>query len=211
MENNLPSKLLQQAVDELSRLPSVGKRTALRLAIHILKQDPIYAQNLAESISNLREKIHHCSVCHNISDNEICDICSNFKRDKEVICVVEDIRDFIAIEGTGQFTGLYHILGGVISPINGIGITDLTIESLVSRIATNEYKEIILALPTTIEGETTSLYIYKRLIQFNIEINTIARGVAFGDDLEYADQITLGRSIINRTPFQSQISSKRFI
>ncbi|MDL2227905.1 recombination mediator RecR [Bacteroidales bacterium OttesenSCG-928-K03] len=211
MENNLPSKLLQQAVDELSRLPSVGKRTALRLAIYILKQDTVYAQNLAGAISNLREKIHYCSLCHNISDEEVCDICKSFKRDRELICVVEDVRDFIAIESTGQYNGLYHILGGIISPINGIGVGDVNIESLVERVATNEYKEIILALPTTIEGETTSLYIYKRLAQFNIEINTIARGVAFGDDLEYADQITLGRSIINRTPFQSQMSSKRFI
>ena len=211
MENNLPSKLLQQAIDELSRLPSVGKRTALRLAIYILKQDAIYAQNLSEAISNLREKINYCSVCHNISDDKICEICSSNKRNKEIICVVEDIRDFIAIEGTGQYNGLYHILGGVISPINGVGINDVNIESLVNRISTREYKEVIMALPTTIEGETTALYLYKRLIEFDIEINTIARGVAFGDDLEYTDQITLGRSIVNRTPFQAQISSKRFI
>lgn len=211
MENSLPSKLLQKAVDELSRLPSVGKRTALRLAMYILNQDPLYAQNLSEAITNLRENIKHCSLCHNISDEDTCETCKSVKRDREIICVVEDVRDYIAIESTGQYNGLYHVLGGIISPISGIGVNDINIESLVNRISSMEYKEVILALPTSIEGETTSLYLYKRLVKYNIEINTIARGVAFGDDLEFADQISLGRSIINRAPFQSQISSKRFI
>ncbi|MDD4141437.1 MAG: recombination mediator RecR [Bacteroidales bacterium] len=206
-ETTVPSRYLQAAVNELSRLPSIGKRTALRLALYILKQDPLFADTLSDAIRDL-SKVNYCKTCHNISDGDICDICSSIKRESSVVCVIEDTRDFIAIESTGQYNGLYHILGGVISPINGVGINDLTIENLVKRVEEGNFKEIILALPTTIEGDTTSLYLYKRLSRFGVAINTIARGVAFGDDLEYADQITLGRSILNRVPYCGMSSNK---
>ncbi|MGI6718378.1 MAG: recombination mediator RecR [Bacteroidales bacterium] len=201
MKNYISSKLLKQAVEELSKLPSIGERSALRLALYILQQDKSYTYKLTDALNNLRENIKYCKICHNISDTDICNICNNDKRDHSVVLVIENIRDFIALENTNQHNGLYHILGGVISPINGVGISDLNINSLLNRIEKNNIEEVILALPTTIEGDTTSLYLYKKLSELNVKITTIARGVAFGDDLEYTDQITLGRSIINRIPF----------
>jgi len=189
-------------VEALSRLPGIGRKTALRLALHILKSDEPEADFLGEAIIKLRRETTYCSVCHNISDHQICDICASPTRDKNTICVVEDVRDFLAIENTGQYTGRYHILGGVISPLDGISPQDLNIESLIKRIASEEVHEVILALPTTVEGDTTGYYIYKRLKSNKVEITTIAKGVAIGDELEYTDEITLGRSILQRMPYE---------
>ena len=199
--NDYSSKLLESAVAELSRLPGIGKKTALRLALHILKEDPVYADNLGSAIIRLRDEIKFCNKCNNISDIEICEICSNKKRDENTICVVEDIRDVLAIEKTVQFNGLYHVLGGIINPIEGIGPNDINIAHLVKRINTEDIKEVILALPATVEGDTTNYYIYKLIKAFGIKVTSIARGVAIGNELEYIDEITLGRSILNRIPF----------
>lgn len=199
--NEYSSKLLETAVSELSRLPGIGKKTALRLALHILREEKDFANNLSLSIVRMREDIVFCSRCNNISDNEFCDICSNHKRDENVICVIENTQDVIAVENTSQFNGLYHVLGGVISPIEGIGPNDLSISKLIERINKEDIREIILALPATVEGDTTAYYIYKLVKEFDIEVTTIAKGVAIGEELEYADEITLGRSIINRLPF----------
>lgn len=199
--NDYSSKLLESAVSELSRLPGIGKKTALRLALHILKEDERFAENLGNSVIKMRNEIRFCKKCHNISDSDICEICSNPKRDNSTVCVVEDIRDVMAIEKTSQFTGLYHVLGGIINPIEGIGPNDINIAQLVKRVNTNDVNEIILALPATVEGDTTNYYIYKLIREFDVTVTTIARGVAIGDDLEYTDEITLGRSIINRLPF----------
>lgn len=188
-------------MNELSRLPGIGKKTALRLALHILKEDQAYAENLSRSISNMRRDIVFCKKCNNISDAEICDICSNYKRDENIVCVVEDTRDVLAVESTAQFTGIYHVLGGIINPIQGIGPNDLTIGHLIERINKEEIHEIILALPATVEGDTTNYYIYKMVNEFGVKVTSLARGVAVGDMLEYTDQITLGRSILNRLPF----------
>jgi len=201
--NNYSSKLLESAVAELSRLPGIGKKTALRLALHILKEDPIYADNLGNAIMRLRGEIKFCNKCNNISDSDICEICSNHKRDENTICVVEDIRDVLAVEKTVQFNGLYHVLGGIINPIEGIGPNDINVSHLVKRINTEEIKEIILALPATVEGDTTNYYIYKLIKGFDVAITSISRGVAIGDELEYTDEITLGRSILNRLPFNA--------
>ncbi len=203
--NTYSSKLLENSVNELSKLPGIGKKTALRLALHILKEDNNYAGSLGNSIIELRDKIQHCKVCHNISDSETCEICSNPKRDQSTVCVVEDVRDVMAIENTGQFTGVYHILGGIISPMDGIGPNDLNIKSLINKISEDKINEVIMALSTTIEGDTTNYFIFKKLSLFNIKITTIARGISIGDELEYADEITLGRSIINRTPYESSL------
>lgn len=203
--NSYSSKLLEEAVNELSRLPGVGRKSALRLALHLLKQDKANVENFGRSIIRMRNEILHCKQCHNISDSELCEICANPKRNPNIICVVEDIRDVMAIENTSQFTGLYHVLGGIISPMDGIGPQDLTINSLVDRVKNENIKEVVMALSTTIEGDTTNFYIYKKLKEFEIEISTIARGISIGDELEYADEITLGRSIINRTPYSSNI------
>lgn len=205
MDIEFPSKLVQKVIDELSRLPGIGQRTAMRLALYILSQDDSYAVSLSEAIKNMKDNVKHCEICHNISDNNICSTCANPKRDHSIVCVVEDVRDFIAIEETGQYNGVYHILDGVISPINGIGIDDLNIAGLIERVENDKnIREIIFALPTTVEGETTALYLYKKLSAKGVEINTIARGVAFGDELEYTDQITLGRSIVNRVAYQTR-------
>jgi len=198
--------LLENSVNELSKLPGIGKKTALRLALHILKENNNYAESLGNSIIELRNKIQYCKTCHNISDSETCEICSNPKRDQSTVCVVEDVRDVMAIENTGQFTGVYHILGGIISPMDGIGPNDLNIQSLIKKVSENNTNEVIMALSTTIEGDTTNYYIFKKLSQFNIKITTIARGISIGDELEYADEITLGRSIINRTPYESSLT-----
>lgn len=199
--NDYSSKLLELAVAELSRLPGIGKKTALRLALHILKEDSGYASNLGNSIINMRNEIKFCERCNNISDSETCEICANHKRDESIVCIVEDIRDVLAIEKTSQFTGLYHVLGGIINPIEGIGPNDISVGHLVKRVNTENIKEIILALPATVEGDTTNYYIYKLVKEFEIKVTTLSRGVAIGDDLEYTDEITLGRSIQNRLPF----------
>ncbi len=198
------SKLIEDAVNEISKLPGIGKRTALRLVLHILREDVAEAEALGEAVIRLRRNISYCKICHNISDSDVCDICSGHKRNKSVICVVKDIRDVIAIENTSQFNGVYHVLGGIISPMDGIGPADLNIESLTERIKNGGIEEIVMALSTTIEGDTTVFYIYKKLKDFNIRFTTIARGISMGDELEYADEVTLGRSIINRTPYSNE-------
>ena len=207
--NEYSSKLLENAVNELSRLPGIGKKTALRLALHILSEDELYADKLSSAISEMRKNIKFCKRCNNISDNDICEICSNVKRDENTVCVVEDTRDVMAIENTSQFNGLYHVLGGIINPMEGIGPNDLSISKLIERINTEDIKEIILALPATVEGDTTNFYIYKLVKNFDIKVTVIARGVAIGDELEYTDEITLGRSIINRLPFEETGSKQR--
>lgn len=195
--------LLEQAVNELSKLPTVGRKSALRLALHLLKQDEVEVENFANAVLRLRHEVKHCSVCHNISDADICQICANPSRKAAQICVVENIRDVMAIENTQQFGGLYHVLGGIISPMNGIGPADLEIASLVDRVAAGGVEEVILALSPNMEGDTTAFYIYRKLADYNVAVTTIARGVAVGDELEFADEVTLGRSIRNRVAFSS--------
>jgi len=199
------SKLLENAVNEVSQLPGIGKRTALRLVLHLLKQPTSQTHQLSKALNNLVDKIKLCEKCHTISDVSICEICASATRNSEIICVVEDVRDVMAIENTAQFKGLYHVLGGKISPIEGIGPSNLTIKSLVEKVKNESIKEVIFALSSTIEGDTTNFYIFKQLEQFNIKIATIARGIAVGDELEYTDEITLGRSIINRIPFEKSL------
>jgi recombination protein RecR len=195
------SILLENAVHEFSKLPGIGRKTALRLVLHLLRQPENEVEMFGNAVVNLRKDIVYCKVCHNISDNEVCQICSNASRDNQTVCVVENIKDVMSIENTQQFRGLYHVLGGIISPMDGIGPADLEIESLVKRVHTEGIKEIILALSTTMEGDTTNFYIFRKLAPFNLKITTIARGIAIGDELEYADEITLGRSILNRVEF----------
>lgn len=199
--NDYSSKLLEQAVNEFSRLPGIGKKTALRLALHILKEDELYAEKLGDAIIRMRREIRFCERCNNISDSEVCEICTNHKRDENTICIVEDTRDVMAIENTAQYNGLYHVLGGIINPIEGIGPNDIAIGHLIERINKEDIKEIILALPATVEGDTTNFYIFKLVKAFGLKVTAIARGVAIGDELEYTDEITLGRSILNRLPF----------
>lgn len=199
------SKLLENAVNEVSRLPGIGKRTALRLVLHLLKQPKENTSYLSNALLSLRNDVKSCAKCHNISDTVLCDICQNPKRIPEVVCVVEDIRDVMAIENTAQFKGLYHVLGGKISPIEGIGPQNLQIDSLVAKVASGEIKELIFALSSTMEGDTTNFYIFKQIEKYNITTSTIARGIAVGDELEYADEVTLGRSILNRIPFEQSI------
>jgi len=202
MEGNYSSVLLKNIVSEFTRLPGIGQKSALRLALHLLKQPPEVAVALGESIIKLRSEIKYCTVCNNISDSEICEICSNPKRDHSTLCVVEDIRDMLAIENTSQFKGIYHILGGIISPVEGIGPSDLSITPLVEKVGAGDFKEIIMALPATVEGDTTNFYLYKMLKQFDVNISIIARGIPVGDELDYTDEITLGRSILMRQPYQ---------
>jgi recombination protein RecR len=202
---NFSSKLLEDAVNEFSKLPGVGKKTALRLVLHLLNREAAEVELFGNSIIKLRQEIKHCAICHNISDNDICDICAAPKREKEIICVVEDTRDVMAVENTAQYFGVYHVLGGLISPMDGIGPSDLFIDSLVQRVATSPVKEVILAISATMEGDTTIFYLYKRLKEFQIPITTIARGIAFGGELEYADEITLGRSIVTRIPYDNSL------
>ncbi|MEN8186289.1 MAG: recombination mediator RecR [Bacteroidota bacterium] len=201
------SKLLENAVNEVSQLPGIGKRTALRLVLHLLKQPKDHTTYLANALQAFRNEIKTCKNCHNISDVELCEICANPRRNPEVICVVEDIRDVMAIENTAQFKGLYHVLGGKISPIEGIGPHNLTIESLVDKVKKEEVKEIIFALSSTMEGDTTNFYIYRQLQGLDVKLSTIARGISVGDEIEYADEVTLGRSIINRVPFENSLRS----
>lgn len=197
----LSSALLEDAVEQFSRLPGIGKKSAMRMVLHLLKQPQADVEHFGESIIRVRNEIRYCKVCHNISDTELCPICSNPRRDSSTICVVENIQDVISIENTQQYKGLYHVLGGVISPMDGIGPNDLQIDSLVERVKENNVQEVILALSATIEGDTTSFYIYKRLKGTDTKVTSLARGVAVGDSLQYADEVTLGRSIQNRIPF----------
>ena len=201
------SKLLENAVYEVSQLPGIGKRTALRLVLHLLKQPTEQTQRLSGALQQLRSSVKFCTSCHNISDVELCEICANPKRDNSLVCVVEDIRDVMAIENTGQFRGLYHVLGGKISPIEGVGPQDLTIGSLVNKAKEGKIKELIFALSSTMEGDTTNFYMYKQLDGLDISTSTIARGIAVGDELEYADEVTLGRSILNRIPFEGSLKA----
>ena len=201
MNSKYPSVLLENAVNEFSRLPGIGKKTALRLVLHLLRQDNVTVESFTSTITLLKNNVKYCKVCYNISDDEICPICSNPTRDDTTVCVVENIKEVMAIENTAQFRGLYHVLGGIISPIDGIGPSDLQIDSLVDRLASGNIKEVILALSTTMEGDTTNFYIYKKLMNFDVKISIIARGISIGDEIEYADEITLGRSIANRTLF----------
>ncbi len=201
------SKLLENAVYEMSQLPGIGRRTALRLVLHLLRQPDDRTHSLAEALRSLRDQIRFCKNCHNISDTEFCEICANPKRDEQLVCVVEDIRDVLAIENTGQFQGHYHVLGGKISPIEGIGPQDLTIESLIAKAKKGEIKELIFALSSTMEGDTTNFYIFKQLEGMDLRTSTIARGIAVGDELEYADEVTLGRSILNRIPYEKSLKS----
>ncbi len=197
-----PSRLLENAVNEFASLPGIGRKTAFRLVMNLLKRDSGEVRRFGESIIRLHEEIHYCKFCHNISDSEICGICSDEKRDRSVLCVVENIQDVMAIENTRQFRGLYHVLGGIISPIEGIGPTDLKTDSLENKVKEGNVREVILALSTTMEGDTTNFYLFKRLSRYNILLTTLARGVAVGDELEYTDEVTLGRAINNRNPYQ---------
>ncbi len=199
------SKLLENAVYEMSQLPGIGKRTALRLVLHLLKQPNDRTMKLTQALDNLRNSVKFCANCHNISDVELCEICASPKRNRTLICVVEDVRDVMAIENTGQYQGLYHVLGGKISPMEGIGPQNLNIPSLVEKAKKGVVKEFIFALSSTMEGDTTNFYIYKQLEGLDVNISTIARGIAVGDELEYADEVTLGRSILNRIPFEGSL------
>lgn len=200
-----PSKLVENVVNEISKLPGIGRKTALRLALHLLRENKNIAEDLGNAIISMRNQIIYCKQCHNISDKELCEICSNPSRNQEILCVVEDVRDVIAIENTAQFKGYYHVLGGIISPIEGVGPADLNIFSLVDRLAEGNIKEVIMALSATVEGDTTNYYIFRKIKDFDITISTLARGVAIGDELEYADEITLGRSILYRTPYEQSL------
>lgn len=200
---NFPSKLIEEAVSEVSKLPGIGKKSALRVVLHLLKRDETQTQQLSEALLAVRNKTTYCKNCHNISDEELCQICTSPRRDQAIICVVEDTRDVLAIENTAQYKGLYHVLGGIIAPLMGVGPNDLNIDSLLTRIKDNsEVKEVILALSPTMEGDTTAFYLQKKLKQFPIKISTIARGIPIGGDLEYADEVTLGRSILSRISYE---------
>ena len=200
--NKFPSLLLERAVGEISRLPGIGRKTALRLALHLLRQDEAATDALAEALVRLRHDVRYCSRCHNISDDEVCPVCSDARRDSTTLCVVENVQDVMAIENTQQFNGLYHVLGGIISPMDGIGPSDLNIDSLVKRVSEGGVREVILALSSTMEGDTTNFYISRRLQPLGVAVSVIARGISVGNELEYTDEVTLGRSIVNRTPTQ---------
>ncbi|MDP3436626.1 MAG: recombination mediator RecR [Bacteroidales bacterium] len=199
--NNISSSLLSNAVEELTALPGIGRKSALRFALHLLKQPRENVERFSKAIIRMREEIKYCTICNMISDTPICSVCSDSKRDSSLVCVVESIRDVLSIENTGEFKGLYHVLGGIISPMDGVSPSDLSIDSLVNRVERGGVEEVFLALSTTMEGETTSYYIYKKIGRFPIKVSTIARGVGFGDELEFTDEVTLGRSITNRQPF----------
>ena len=201
-KDNYPSKLLGEAVDAISSLPGVGRRSALRLALHLLKQPAENVHHFTSAINHLRDDVKYCRQCMMISDDDVCSICSDNSRDYSTICVVESVRDVMSIENTGQYHGVYHVLGGIISPINGVGPSDLTIGQLVSRVASLSPSEVILALSGDVEGETTSFYIYRQISKYGVKVSSLARGLGFGDDLEYADELTLGRSIVNRQIFR---------
>lgn len=202
MDQRYSSDLFRRAVDEFSKLPGVGRKTAVRLVLHILRLDKDVVDGFADAIKELRHEIKYCSVCHNISDTEMCDICSDEKRDKSTVCVVENIQDVMAIETTTQYHGLYHVLGGVISPMEGVGPTDLEIESLVNRVAEGGVTEVILALSSTVEGDTTNFFISRKLAKYDVRLTVLARGLSMNDELQYTDEITLGRSIVNRVEYK---------
>ena len=201
MSQQYPSQLLEKAVGEFAKLPGIGRKTAMRLVLHLLKQEKSAVESFGNAITTLKREVKYCKVCHNISDTEICRICSNPNRDDSTVCVVESIRDVMAVEATQQYTGLYHVLGGVISPMDGISPSDLEIESLVERVRKGDVKEVILALSPNMEGDTTNFFIFRKLASFDVKMSVIARGISIGDELEYADEVTLGRSIVNRTLF----------
>lgn len=202
MMHTYPSRIIEQAVEEISKLPGIGKKSALRLALHLLKRPESQSLQLAHAVVQLRTETRYCPKCHMISDGDLCGICSSTKRDESILMVVEDLRDVLAIENTGQYTGLYHVLGGIISPLSGISPSDLTIESLVQRVASGEIKEVILGLSPTMEGDTTAFYLTKKLAEYTVKLSTIARGIPIGGDLEYTDEITLGRSIVGRVVYE---------
>lgn len=202
MNQTFPSILLEEAVNEFSRLPGIGKKTALRLVLYLLKQPADQVSRFGNAVIRLKNEVQYCTVCHNLSDDEICPVCSDTARDRRQICVVENVREVMAVENTGQYNGLYHVLGGLISPMDGVGPSSLEIDSLVERIRQDGANEVVLALPATMEGDTTAFYIYRKISGFDINITTIARGIAIGDELEYADEITLGRSIVNRIAYK---------
>ena len=204
----LPSKLLQNAVDQMASLPGVGKRTALRLVLHLLKNSEQEVEQFSKSFSHLKQHIKYCKSCHNISDTDMCSICNNSVRDHSTLCVVEDIRDLMAIENTLQFKGIYHVLGGVISPMDGIGPNDLKVDSLIEKVKVGSIKEVILALSTTMEGDTTNFYISRKLADCEVKLSTLSRGVSIGDEIQYADELTLGRSILNRMPYEYSVVVK---
>jgi recombination protein RecR len=203
--NTYSSRLVETTVNELSRLPGIGKKTALRLTLHLLRQEIAVVDALGNAIIRMRQEIRYCRVCHAISDGDVCEVCSNSKRDQALVCVVEDVRNMMAIENTGQYNGVYHVLGGMISPMEGIGPNDLNISSLLERVAAGDIKEVIMALSTTVEGDTTNFFLFRKLKEYNLFISTIARGIAIGDDLEFTDEITLGRSIVNRLPYEGTL------
>lgn len=205
---NFPSRLVEEAVNEFAKLPGVGRKTALRFVLHLLRKDTAEVERFGQTFIRLRQELKHCRICQNISESETCSICANERRDQGIVCVVEDVRDVMAIENTQQYNGVYHVLGGIISPMDGIGPGDLNIESLVQRASSGAIREVIMALSTTMEGDTTNFYIFKRIKEFNLPVTTIARGISIGDELEYADEVTLGRSILNRIPYEKTIAAK---
>ena len=204
MIQQYPSQLLEKAVQEFSKLPGIGRKTALRLVLYQLRQDAEDVQAFVEAIAKMKLEVHYCQRCHNISDSDVCPVCADPSRDASTVCVVENVQDVMAVENTQQYTGLYHVLGGVISPMDGIGPADLEIESLVKRVEQEDIHEVILALSSTMEGDTTNFYIYRKLAPYDVKLSIIARGIPVGDELEYADEVTLGRSILNRTPFEGK-------
>ncbi|MFZ4704730.1 MAG: recombination mediator RecR [Bacteroidales bacterium] len=203
--NSYSSRLVETTVNELARLPGIGRKTALRLTLHLLRQDVTEVEALGNAIIHMRQDIRYCNLCHTISDGDLCEVCANAKRDHSIICVVEDVRNMMAVENTGQYNGVYHVLGGIISPMEGVGPNDLNIQSLLQRAATGEVKEVIMALSTTVEGDTTNFYLYRKLKDYGLLVSSIARGIAIGDELEYTDEITLGRSILNRLPYEGMM------
>nr|WP_320038327.1 recombination mediator RecR [uncultured Bacteroides sp.] len=205
MNQQYPSALLEKAVGEFAKLPGIGKKTAMRLVLHLLRQESSVVEAFGNAIVTLKREVKYCNVCHNISDTDTCQLCSNPLRDASSVCVVENIRDVMAVEATQQFKGLYHVLGGVISPMDGVGPSDLQIESLVKRVEEGSVKEVILALSSTMEGDTTNFYIFRKLAKANVKLSVIARGISIGDELEYTDEVTLGRSIVNRTTFTGTV------
>ena len=202
---NFSSRKIELAVEEISRLPGIGKKTALRLALHLLRRPAGQTESLSAALLDLRNNTTFCGECHTISDTEICSICSSPKRDKSIVCIVEDVRDVMAIENTGGYSGVYHVLGGLISPMDGIGPSDLTIDALIDKMKTGEVKEVVFALNTTMEGDTTNFYLYRKIKDFGASLTTIARGIAVGDELEFADEVTLGRSIQHRIPYEQSL------
>ena len=204
IQQQYPSQLLEKAVAEFAKLPGVGRKTALRLVLWLLRQEDEETEQFAEAVRRLKQEVKYCKTCHNISDTDLCPICADPKRDSSLVCVVENIQDVMAIENTQQYHGLYHVLGGVISPMDGLGPSDIEIDSLVSRVAEGQVKEVILALSPTMEGDTTNFYIFRKLAGYEVKVSVIARGVSVGHELEYTDEVTLGRSILNRTPFEGK-------